>query len=65
MLFRSRIGHLGFFNDLTLCGTLCGVEMGLAAMGVPHRQGINAALSFLADGDSVAREQAMPARSAA
>ena len=25
-----RIGHLGFFNDLTLCGTLCGVEMGLA-----------------------------------
>ena len=26
-----RIGHLGFFNDLMLCGTLCGVEMGLAA----------------------------------
>ena len=25
-----RIGHLGFFNDLMLCGTLCGVEMGLA-----------------------------------
>ena len=25
-----RIGHLGDFNDLMLCGTLCGVEMGLA-----------------------------------
>ena len=25
-----RIGHLGYFNDLMLCGTLCGVEMGLA-----------------------------------
>jgi alanine-glyoxylate transaminase/serine-glyoxylate transaminase/serine-pyruvate transaminase len=24
-----RIGHLGAFNDLTLCGTLAGVEMGL------------------------------------
>ena len=26
-----RIGHLGWFNDLMLCGTLAGVEMGLAA----------------------------------
>ena len=34
-----RIGHLGFFNDLTLCGTLCGVEMGLVACSVPHREG--------------------------
>ena len=25
-----RIGHLGYFNDLMLCGTLAGVEMGLA-----------------------------------
>src|SRR6266536_401347 len=32
-----RIGHLGYFNDLALCGTLCGVEMGLAAIRVPHR----------------------------
>jgi alanine-glyoxylate transaminase/serine-glyoxylate transaminase/serine-pyruvate transaminase len=24
-----RIGHLGDFNDLTLIGTLAGVEMGL------------------------------------
>jgi alanine-glyoxylate transaminase/serine-glyoxylate transaminase/serine-pyruvate transaminase len=34
-----RIGHLGHFNDLTLAGTLAGVEMGLAAAGVPHRPG--------------------------
>jgi hypothetical protein len=41
-----RIGHLGFFNDLTLCGTLCGVEMALAASRVPHKSGgIAAALS--------------------
>jgi alanine-glyoxylate transaminase/serine-glyoxylate transaminase/serine-pyruvate transaminase len=31
-----RIGHLGDFNDLMLAGTLSGVEMGLAAAGVPH-----------------------------
>ncbi len=43
-----RIGHLGFFNDLMLCGTLCGVEMGLGASGVPHRPGgIQAALEYL------------------
>ena len=43
-----RIGHLGFFNDLTLCGTLCGIEMGLALAGVPHRPGgIQAALEHL------------------
>jgi alanine-glyoxylate transaminase/serine-glyoxylate transaminase/serine-pyruvate transaminase len=34
-----RIGHLGDFNDLTLVGTLGGVEMGLAAAGVPHTPG--------------------------
>ena len=43
-----RIGHLGFFNDLMLCGTLCGVEMGLAACGVPHnKNGVGDALAFL------------------
>jgi alanine-glyoxylate transaminase/serine-glyoxylate transaminase/serine-pyruvate transaminase len=48
-----RIGHLGFFNDLTLCGTLCGVEMALAAARVPHKSGgIAAALSFLAGAPS-------------
>jgi len=32
-----RIGHLGHFNDLSLMGTLSGVEMGLHAAGVPHQ----------------------------
>jgi len=44
-----RIGHLGDFNDLMLCGTLCGVEMGLELAGVPHRQGgVAAAMAYLA-----------------
>ncbi|MET0918787.1 MAG: aminotransferase class V-fold PLP-dependent enzyme [Burkholderiales bacterium] len=43
-----RIGHLGFFNDLMLCGTLCGVEMGLALHNVPHQtNGVREALAFL------------------
>jgi len=43
-----RIGHLGDFNDLTLCGTLAGVEMGLEIAGVPHvKGGIQAALRHL------------------
>ncbi len=43
-----RIGHLGDFNDLTLIGTLGGVEMGLAAAGVPHRRGgVRAAMDVL------------------
>ncbi|MCX7902293.1 MAG: aminotransferase class V-fold PLP-dependent enzyme [Burkholderiaceae bacterium] len=45
-----RIGHLGDFNDLTLAGTLAGVEMGLALAGVPHRAGgVQAALAYLRD----------------
>ena len=44
-----RIGHLGYFNDLMLCGTLAGVEMGLELAGVPHRKGgVDAAMAFLA-----------------
>jgi alanine-glyoxylate transaminase/serine-glyoxylate transaminase/serine-pyruvate transaminase len=43
-----RIGHLGDFNDLTLLGTLAGVEMGLALARVPHRQGgVAAAMDYL------------------
>ena len=43
-----RIGHLGWFNDLMLCGTLAGVEMALAAGGVPHRKGgVDAAMASL------------------
>jgi alanine-glyoxylate transaminase/serine-glyoxylate transaminase/serine-pyruvate transaminase len=34
-----RIGHLGECNELALLGALSGVEMGLAAAGVPHRSG--------------------------
>lgn len=44
-----RIGHLGHFNDLSLIGTLGGVEMGLALAGVPHRAGgVQAAMAHLA-----------------
>jgi alanine-glyoxylate transaminase/serine-glyoxylate transaminase/serine-pyruvate transaminase len=44
-----RIGHLGDFNELMLAGTLCGVEMGLAAAGVPfNKGGVQAALDHLA-----------------
>ena len=43
-----RIGHLGDFNDLSLCGTLSGVEMGLALAGVPHKTGgVQVALEYL------------------
>jgi alanine-glyoxylate transaminase / serine-glyoxylate transaminase / serine-pyruvate transaminase len=44
-----RIGHLGDFNDLTLAGTLAGVEMGLEIAAVPHRKGgVLAAMEYLA-----------------
>jgi len=43
-----RIGHLGAFNDLTLAGTLCGVQMGLHNAGVPVKgNGVDAALEVL------------------
>jgi alanine-glyoxylate transaminase / serine-glyoxylate transaminase / serine-pyruvate transaminase len=43
-----RIGHLGDFNDLTLMGTLAGVEMGLALAAVPHKkEGVKAAMEYL------------------
>ena len=45
-----RIGHLGYFNELMLCGTLAGVEMGLALAAVPHRKGgVLAAMDFLGE----------------
>jgi alanine-glyoxylate transaminase/serine-glyoxylate transaminase/serine-pyruvate transaminase len=44
-----RIGHLGYFNELMLCGTLAGVEMGLKLAGIPHRAGgLDAAMAYLA-----------------
>ena len=43
-----RIGHLGWFNDLMLAGTLSGVEMGLHRAGIPHSPGgVLAALRIL------------------
>jgi len=51
-----RIGHLGHFNDLSLAGTLAGVEMGLALAKVPHQPGgVQAALDYLADAAAGAR----------
>ena len=55
-----RIGHLGWFNELMLIGTLGGVEMGLALAGVPHRRGgVDAAMSYLA-GNMVAAPARTP-----
>jgi alanine-glyoxylate transaminase / serine-glyoxylate transaminase / serine-pyruvate transaminase len=55
-----RIGHLGDFNDLTLMGTLAGVEMGLGLAGMPVRnEGVQAAMSYLAE------SHARPKRAAA
>jgi alanine-glyoxylate transaminase/serine-glyoxylate transaminase/serine-pyruvate transaminase len=52
-----RIGHLGHFNDLTLAGTLSGVEMGLELAGVPFKKGgVQVALQSLAS--SVKQEAA-------
>jgi alanine-glyoxylate transaminase / serine-glyoxylate transaminase / serine-pyruvate transaminase len=52
-----RIGHLGDFNDLTLLGTLAGVEMGLALAKVPARfEGLRAATEYLVEAHSATRE---------
>ena len=57
-----RIGHLGDFNDLSLLGTLAGVEMGLALAGVPHRPGgVGAALTYLAECARSAEAEPAPA----
>jgi alanine-glyoxylate transaminase / serine-glyoxylate transaminase / serine-pyruvate transaminase len=54
-----RIGHLGWFNELMLCGTLAGVEMGLKAAGVPHRTGgVDAAMAYLAQTPTASLAQA-------
>ena len=48
-----RIGHLGDINDLTLMGTLAGVEMGLDLAGVPvKKEGVQAAMEYLASAAS-------------
>ncbi|MDA1331567.1 MAG: aminotransferase class V-fold PLP-dependent enzyme [Proteobacteria bacterium] len=43
-----RIGHLGDLNDLSLAGTLSGVEMGLALCAIPFNTGgVSRALDYL------------------
>ena len=43
-----RIGHLGDLNDLSLLGTLAGVEMGLTLAAMPHNgHGVEAAMRAL------------------
>lgn len=43
-----RIGHMGDLGVLSLTGALTGVEMGLRAAGIPHREGgAQAALNYL------------------
>jgi alanine-glyoxylate transaminase / serine-glyoxylate transaminase / serine-pyruvate transaminase len=57
-----RIGHLGDFNDLTLMGTLAGVEMGLELAAVPHKKGgAGAAMQYLIE----ARQATQGAKKAA
>ncbi|HEX7386718.1 MAG TPA: aminotransferase class V-fold PLP-dependent enzyme [Castellaniella sp.] len=49
-----RIGHLGDLNDLTVCGTLAGVEMGLELAHVPHKKGgVQVAMEYLAEQSEV------------
>ena len=43
-----RIGHLGDINDVTLLGTLSGIEIGLHLAEIPHQSGgVQAALDYL------------------
>ncbi|MEM9249705.1 MAG: aminotransferase class V-fold PLP-dependent enzyme [Pseudomonadota bacterium] len=54
-----RIGHLGDFNDLMLCGTLAGVEMGLRDAGVPCTTGgVQAAMAVLGQQPSASQAAA-------
>lgn len=59
-----RIGHLGECNELTLLGALSGVELGLAAAGVPHRSGgVMAAMRALEDAPVLDKPNAVAAAS--
>lgn len=45
-----RIGHLGDLNDLSLVGTLAGVEMGLGLGNINHQKGgVGEAMKYLAE----------------
>ena len=48
-----RIGHMGDLGVLSFTGTLTGVEMGLRAAGIPHREGgVQAAMNYLASANA-------------
>ena len=56
-----RIGHLGDFNDLSLMGTLSGVEMGLQLAGVAVKNsGVVAAMEFLSDTAALENQGLLP-----
>jgi len=56
-----RIGHLGDFNDLMLCATLSGVEMGLKLGGVPYqRGGVAAAMEVLSRSGATSPDAKLP-----
>ena len=58
-----RIGHLGHFNDLMLCGTLSGIEMGLRLAEVPHKAGgVAAAIDSLSSSVRIPEAVAPAAR---
>jgi alanine-glyoxylate transaminase/serine-glyoxylate transaminase/serine-pyruvate transaminase len=47
-----RIGHMGDLGVLSFTGALTGVEMGLRAAGIPHREGgVQVAMHYLAAPD--------------
>lgn len=56
-----RIGHLGECNELSLLGALSGVELGLAAAGVPHRRGGVAAAMASLEGQEAANASTVAA----
>ena len=54
-----RIGHLGECNDVSLMGTLCAVEMGLAVAGVALKgSGVTAAMEVLKTAPTAAAQPA-------
>jgi len=53
-----RIGHVGDFSDLTVTGTLAGIEIGMKALGIPHRAGgLDAATTYLSGMSDAARSE--------
>lgn len=58
-----RIGHLGDFSDLTVTGTLTGIEIGMKATGVPYRAGgVEEAVASLAGNAAPAELRSVPRR---